>query len=306
MPDTWQINRCATCKSVYLNPRPDVSSLPAAYADYLTHTPITDERVLTSSSPSWGLVRGYLRWRFGLHTSLPTFSAGRWLFSAIEPWRLKLDRFGRHLTRQRFPQPGRLLDVGCGNGTFLKLAQAMGWTAFGCDPDPDVIAICQETGLNATVGDIDVFASEHASFDAITLNQVIEHVPDPLELLRQCKDLLKPGGVIWLGFPSPAALGLNVFGQAWANLHPPYHFCLPAQHIIRGWLMKAGFAEIQFMRRGAHASADWAKSNRLEKVFGTHSTPLMRGRSGQIVTDLLGSITSRWGEETAVIAINGS
>lgn len=301
MPDIWNIHRCGKCESIYLNPRPDVKSLPAAYSDYLTHEADGSEAVLTSDGFGWALVRDYLKWRFGLNTSLTTVYGGRWIFAIFEPWRLKLDRFGRNLTKSFFPNAGRMLDVGCGAGDFMRLAIKMGWEAQGCDPDPEVVAICRSRGLDVRLGGAESFACQ-GEFDAITLNQVIEHVDLPGKVLRDCFNLLRPGGMLWLGFPNAAALGCSVFGEAWAGHHPPYHLCLPSQAIVQSWLATAGFERVTFLRRGPHARANWQKSSELAEAMNVDLPSRARLGLIRLVGDVLAVFTPRWGEETVVIA----
>ena len=302
MPDMWHICECDACGSIYLNPRPDGASLPSAYSDYLTHDTAGAERVFTNQGLAWSAVRDYLLARFGLDTGLRVLHGGRWLFRLFEPWRLKLDRFGRHLTCSRFPKPGRLLDVGCGAGGFVEIAHAMGWSASGCDPDEQVVSMCRKRGLDVRRGGAEAFMDREAGFDVVTLNQVIEHVIDPRAMLRQCEKLLRAGGTLWMGFPNPRSIGFRQFGAAWEGLHPPYHLCLPTQEVLRGWLLDAGFDQIRFQRRGAHARADWQNSLLVAQQLGA------RGRSrpvrwlGRILSDLTATFTSRWGEETVVIA----
>lgn len=302
MPDCWIIHRCAGCASFFLDPRPDRASLPAAYIDYLTHDVAETEQVFTSNAIQWELVRGYLEWRFGLHTKLRVAATGRWLFSILEPWRLKLDRYGRHLTRSLFPSAGRLLDLGCGAGDFLALAQAMGWQAMGCDPDEKVVAICQSRGFDVRHGGADSFMGGRNSFDVITLNQVIEHVIDPKDLLRQCFDLLRVGGMVWIGFPNPNAIGAKAFGATWAGLHPPYHLCLPTQDVLHGWLQDAGFERVRFLRRGAHASANWRRSAEIAEHLRARTPPRVVRELGRALTDAVSTLTPHWGEETVAIA----
>lgn len=303
MPDDWLIHRCARCSSIYLNPRPDADSLPAAYIDYLTHDVAGIEQLFTSNAIQWTLVRGYLESRFGLHTGLRVAPAGRWLFSLFEPWRLKLDRFGRHLTRDRFPHAGRLLDIGCGAGDFLALARMMGWSATGCDPDEEVVAICRSRSFDVRHGGAETFLVDRSnSFDAITLNQVIEHVLDPRSLLHQCFDLLHPHGTVWIGCPNPSAIGAKAFGAAWAGLHPPYHICLPTQQILREWLQEAGFERIRFLRRGAHAKANWRRSAEVAAHLKIQIPTKPKQELGRVFTDVVSTLTPKWGEETVAIA----
>lgn len=302
MPDQWHIHRCNSCGSIYLNPRPDALSLSAAYTDYLTHEIAGDEKIFVSNSLQWALVRDYLKWRFGLKIQLRSTFGGRWLFRLFEPWRLKLDRFGRNLTRKNFPEAGRVLDLGCGAGDFLLLARMMGWDAWGCDPDPEVVALCRSRGLNVQLGGAESLLASGVQFDAITLNQVIEHVLDPQSVVNYCFQLLKPGGMLWLGFPNPRALGCAVFGPAWAGLHPPYHVCLPTQSIVKHWLAGAGFERVRFKRRGAHTHANWRNSIKLAKGMRVVRPSGMRLRLGELLDNALATFTPNWAEETVAVA----
>ncbi len=99
-----------------------------------------------------------------------------------------------------FPDgPGRLLDVGCGYGFFLKMAEERGWEAVGIDLDPKGIAYAKERlQVNALLGDFRDFNFGEASFDLVTLWKVMECVPDPLELLRHHGPVLREGGTVFI------------------------------------------------------------------------------------------------------------
>lgn len=302
MPDTWHIYECGACRSVYVNPRLDAASMSVAYADYLTHVGSETERVFTSQGIAWSAIRDYLHARFGLRTELRVLPGAHLLFRMIEPWRLKLDRFGRHLTRARFPRAGQLLDIGCGAGDFIELAGAMGWTASGCDPDPHVVAMCRCRGLNVREGGAAAFKDQAGTFNVVTLNQVIEHVIDPKALLRECFALLRPGGMVWIGLPNPRSIGFRQFGSAWAGLHPPYHLCLPTQTILSEWLVDAGFERARFQRRGAHARADWQKSMEIARQLGRYAPLRPLAWLGRVSSDFASTFSPKWGEETVAIA----
>ena len=301
MPDLWRMHACASCDSIYLDPRPDDASLPAAYEDYLTHEVREVEAALTDPGTQWALVRDYLAWRFGLRGG-PARFGGRVLFSLVEPWRLKLDRFGRHLFRSNFPNAGRLLDVGCGNGEFLLLARAMGWQAEGVEPDPKAAAICRDRNLDVVQGGIEALDDRAGEYDAITLNQVIEHVPDPRDVLARCRRLLKPGGMLWLGYPNPQALGIRVFGAGWCALHPPYHLCMPSQRVLRSWLDEAGFERVSIERRGSHARAHFRDSPPITQREGLRMPSNFARVLMRMACDALATLTPRWAEETVAIA----
>jgi hypothetical protein len=106
MPDQWHMVPCAGCQSIWLDPRPDAQSLPRAYDDYYTHNTEADDVPQNGGSGlAWRPIYGYLNRRFGMHHK-PASGWGYAIFSLIEPWRLKLDYYGRHLTHSRVGAPG--------------------------------------------------------------------------------------------------------------------------------------------------------------------------------------------------------
>ncbi|MBN2408840.1 MAG: class I SAM-dependent methyltransferase, partial [Candidatus Aminicenantes bacterium] len=82
------------------------------------------------------------------------------------------------------------------------------------------------------------------SFQAIVMNHVIEHVPDPSGVLRKCRRLLAPGGRMVIVTPNPAGLGHRLFKKSWANLDPPRHPHLFSPKALRAAAEEAGFESI--------------------------------------------------------------
>lgn len=253
-PDRWQLWRCADCASLYLDPRPDAASLPAAYAGYYTHAAPTapvDARA-GETGPAWALFNDYLRMRFDWQRE-PRLPGARWLCAMLPPLALKLDYYGRHLFTRDFPTRGALLDVGCGNGEFLGLARAMGWRASGLDFDPAAVAACRAQGFEVHEGGIEVLDElPDGSFDAITLSHCIEHLPDPAAALARAARLLRTGGQLWIATPNPQGPGLKLFGRAWRGLEPSRHLCVPSAPQLARMLEAAGFEAIEPLRRGGH------------------------------------------------------
>ncbi|MGZ5933478.1 MAG: class I SAM-dependent methyltransferase [Rhizomicrobium sp.] len=136
----------------------------------------------------------------------------------------RLESFERILGSAR----RRLLDIGSGPGFFLKTAMARGWRVMGIEPSRQAAAHARSLGIEVVEG---FFGAETAPslgrFDAINLNNVLEHVPDPIAILLQARAILEPGGVICVNVPndfSPlqvAAAATSGTGEWW--IAPPHH-----------------------------------------------------------------------------------
>jgi 2-polyprenyl-3-methyl-5-hydroxy-6-metoxy-1,4-benzoquinol methylase len=116
-------------------------------------------------------------------------------------------REGLRWIAEMTPPPGRLLDLGPGTGIFLHLAKEQGFEPFGIDVcDASAEKAAAEFGIRVDVGDFEKFAYEPASFDAITMLDVLEHTVDPKAVLARARELLKPGGVLYVAVPNQRCL----------------------------------------------------------------------------------------------------
>jgi len=112
-------------------------------------------------------------------------------------------KLSRRLTYQReldriaeFCPTGDLLDVGCYAGFFLELARERGYRVAGVEPSCWGARHAAETlGLDVFNGPIEDYTTERL-FDVVTLWDVVEHLEDPVRVLRCVRELLKPGGVL--------------------------------------------------------------------------------------------------------------
>jgi 2-polyprenyl-3-methyl-5-hydroxy-6-metoxy-1,4-benzoquinol methylase len=93
----------------------------------------------------------------------------------------------------------RILDVGCSNGSFVFIANSLGLQAEGIDPSEKAVNNGIKRGLKLHLGLLNDLAFDNDSFDAITLHEVIEHVSDPITLLKECARILRPNGVLLVG-----------------------------------------------------------------------------------------------------------
>lgn len=245
-PGKWSLWKCAGCGAAYSDPRPDQRTIHLAYSSYYTHIAAAEKTPYELLSPIRKLRRrmtnGYTNWRYSTREA-PASALGIFLLLLLWPLRQKLASEYRHLPR--CPNSGgSLLDVGCGGGAFLRVAKSAGWRVTGVDPDPKAVMNCRAQGFEVLQGGLDQFASGESFFDVITLNHVIEHVPDPVAALQACHRLLKPGGQLWLATPNMGSLGHRKYGRNWRGLEPPRHLVLFNQQSLENALARAGFGVV--------------------------------------------------------------
>lgn len=122
---------------------------------------------------------------------------------------------------------GHLLDIGSGTGAFLNKMQQNGWQVTGLEPDETARKKCLENhGITAQPPE-NLFSLPDASFDAITLWHVLEHVHQLQEYIQKIKTLLKPGGALIIAVPNYTSHDAQVYQQYWAAWDVPrhlYHF----------------------------------------------------------------------------------
>jgi SAM-dependent methyltransferase len=232
----WAMHRCFDCSAAFLDPRPDRRTIGRAYASYYTHTaspPANAENGLRSA-----LRNGYLNARYGYELT-PASRLGPLVAPLFAKTRSYADRSVRNLHRRI--GGGRLLDVGCGHGAFLAEMRRAGWDVHGIEPDSDAAAVARAQDIPVEGEPFEETSLAPGSFDAVTMNHVIEHFHDPLDALRIARRLLRPGGILWIATPNLAARGHALFGRDWIGLDPPRHLVVFTRAALASALAAASF-----------------------------------------------------------------
>src|SRR5574340_816534 len=191
----WSMARCINpaCGLMWLDPQPTSTQLSSAYQTYYTH----------SARQADSLIRQlYLRLRLGYLTSCFGYSHGSaniwwkiagWIAGLLPHRKAAFDASVMWLPAK---PGGRLLEIGCGAGENLAHLAQLGWQVEGIEPDPKAASVARNRGLVITEGSLNVHSFSPASFDAIILSHVIEHLNNPLEVTKICRTLLRPGGLL--------------------------------------------------------------------------------------------------------------
>jgi len=157
-------------------------------------------------------------------------------------------------------RPGRVLEVGCGNGWMLKGFADHGWTVVGVERSIQQVRHARaHFGLPVFVGDLSTLRTG-SQFDLIVIFQVLEHVLDPVGILRDCRRLLRPQGTLIVSVPNLESWQAQLFGGRWFHLDVPRHLVHFTPESLATTLVRAGFdvGAINFF--SAHDPYGWIQS----------------------------------------------
>lgn len=208
----WTFVRCRSCALVYLNPRPAISELdtiyPPSYEPFHFHE--TGTSVIMRA-------RDYVQGRTA------------------------------HAIRKLIPEDAAILDVGCGSGQFLHLLRRHGspkWRLYGNDFSDAALDAVKSRGFDVLRGRFETIETD-LRFDMIVLNQAIEHLESPSDVVRKGAELLAPNGVFFIETPSTSGLDARLFrDRYWGGYHFPRHWTLFDERTLTRLVEKFGLAVV--------------------------------------------------------------
>ncbi len=239
-PGCWNLRKCGgpDCGVIWIDPVPDADVLEKAYAAYYTHQS-SASGIQRNRLYQW-LLQGYLAYRFG-YESDQTDRFRKWLGSLIrfypgfrEDWDFKV----MHLPASA---RGRLLEIGCGSGELIGFMKQKGWRVTGVDTDPVAVQKARSRRLPVFCGALEAAGFSSNDTDVIVMNHVIEHVPHPAQMLRECHRILKPGGRLMITTPNHESWGHALFQNSWRGLEPPRHLFVFNPPSLLRLVRQAGF-----------------------------------------------------------------
>jgi SAM-dependent methyltransferase len=135
---------------------------------------------------------------------------------------------------------GRILDVGCGAGQFLTVARAAGWEPHGVEVAGGVHDALLNRGLSIFDGELAEAAFSDGWFDVVHCAEVIEHVLEPVALLREMERVLRPGGLLYLTTPNYDSVSRRLLGTKWRVLCRE-HISYFTVRVLTDALARSGF-----------------------------------------------------------------
>ena len=263
VPGEWRLKKCFNpdCGLIWLDPRPVLEDIGKLYSRYFTHTapPAVPAR----------LVRLRRKVKASLLASTFQYKADGaskalgWVCARIGPLR---EAVGGTIMWLDASRRGRLLDVGCGNGHFLSQMQNLGWEVVGVEPDREAVRVARgHTGLAVHQGTLEEVVFPDNSFDAVTMNHVIEHAAHPIRTLMACRRVLKPGGQLVVVTPNTESVGHRLFQEAWVHLDPPRHLHLFSLRTLRACAEEAHLRALRLWTTAYSGRWTWVSSRLIRR-----------------------------------------
>lgn len=187
----FQIGSCRQCGFVYINPRPSISEIGKFYPEHY-------------------------QWKEEKEEENPGFAARLEKAYRYHQLRSEIKRMQKYIWKY----PAKVLDIGCGTGDRLALLKKDGCEVYGVEFSDQALYAQKHFGLEVfRTLEEGVFPDN--SFDIVTMYNVLEHVHQPREVLKEIRRILKAGGVLVLEVPNNDCWQSKWFGSRWAAVDVP-------------------------------------------------------------------------------------
>lgn len=220
-PGCFDLYKCTNCRHIFLNSRFSDDEITDLYTNYYPRSDFNVNNIVQSRE-----LKGLSSWLKGYQSSAYTY----------------------------VPRNVKILDIGCGFGETLAYHQGRGCDPYGSEVDKNVACVAEKFGFNIRIGPYDPKNYEKNFFDYITLDQVIEHVSDPIELLMGIHENLKEGGIAIISCPNVHGWGAKWYKERWLHWHVPYHLHFFSKKSMN---LAAKKANLQMKSVNSATLSDW-------------------------------------------------
>lgn len=233
LPGEFAIHRCARCHAYFIQPWLSDDQLAQYY-------PAQYRRYNAARSLDKKNYRGYwqrlvLEERYGY----PRSTLGSSIYKKAAGLVLSLFTARRVVP---YRGEGKILDVGCGGGSYLYRLKQWGWQTYGIEPNPTGVEQARGLGLEVQQGTLHEGRYPTGFFDVVRLSNVFEHLPNPKEVLHEIRRILKPDGIVYITVPNTRSLVFWLFQENWYALDAPRHVISYSPKTLRMLCDSTGFA----------------------------------------------------------------
>ncbi len=242
----FNILECVSCRLGMIDPILPLKTLSRYYPeDYYSYQEMADHQEVNGSM--YECIGRYIRAHTYQDHYLPISKKKMNLWDKICMKASSLlggFRFGFSLPPQN---GGQILDVGCGDGFFLRSVKDIGWEVHGVEMSEEAVHRAKSMGVeHVTRGTFDDASYPDSFFDVIRFWSVLEHIHDPVDTLAKARQLLKPGGILVIQVPNYRSTVARWFGSRWCAWDVPRHLFHFSSRSLKTLLEKSCFQTIRW------------------------------------------------------------
>ncbi len=237
---TFDLVMCSQCHLVYINPQPTAEELGRYYVkgEYYSYGEVLkeDQSKLDLFSKIKKFLRKQIFLTYGGHGNSCLRKIKMVLYFPLKR------RFGGI---PPFKKNAKLLDIGCGDGLFIKQLKDLGWSVSGIEIDREAVKRAQSHNLDVRCGKFEELEVKDETYDVVRLWHVLEHFKHPKQNLKKIANILKLKGQIIIGIPNVNSLYSKIFKQDWSGFDVPRHLYHFSPQTIKKILVECGYSDIK-------------------------------------------------------------
>lgn len=167
---------------------------------------------------------------------------------------------------------GKILEIGFGNGEYLDKMRKLGWKVIGIELSKKAVSNAAKRGLEVYYGTVSNVHLPERSFDVIYMWHVLEHLPNPREIIREIHRLLRPDGFLFIAVPNTRNIQFKLFGKYWDQLDVPRHLFNYSPSNLRLLLNKENFHPVWIKTRSWGKNSFFKSFRYLKDEFKSNSS----------------------------------